>query len=177
MTKLTRDVISDLWPLYVTGEASPDTRRLVEEFLASDPTFEKDAARGGERSALRLFAAVAAARPSVEDVRPHQAPPLGLSNAAPAGDPLLVFRLAYEITPLIEMRGGERMQVGFNFSLYAEAAEEDAEDTAAGEALKQEMEAFVQDALAIEAGAAQDREALAQLERRLGQLAVKWSHW
>jgi hypothetical protein len=41
MTKLTRDVISDLWPLYVTGEASADTRRLVEEFLASDPSFEK----------------------------------------------------------------------------------------------------------------------------------------
>jgi len=126
-------------------------------------------------------------------------------------------RLAYEITPLIEMRGGERMQVGFNFSLYAEVAEEDAEDTAAGEALKQEMEAFVQDALAIEARVAQvepdperivvtrpenqlkpelclawrivhkeeyltpvtsqDRERLAQLEQRLRQLGVKWSHW
>jgi hypothetical protein len=35
----TRDVITDLWPLYQAGEASADTRRLVEEFLEQDPEF------------------------------------------------------------------------------------------------------------------------------------------
>ena len=35
--KLTHDVISDLWPVYEAGEASPDTRALVEEYLAQDP--------------------------------------------------------------------------------------------------------------------------------------------
>ena len=30
MSKPTRDVVVDLWPLYVSGEASPDTRALVE---------------------------------------------------------------------------------------------------------------------------------------------------
>jgi hypothetical protein len=34
---VTRDVISDLWPLHQSGEASADTRRLVAEYLASDP--------------------------------------------------------------------------------------------------------------------------------------------
>lgn len=33
---VTRDVILDLLPLYQAGEASPDTRRLVEAFLAGD---------------------------------------------------------------------------------------------------------------------------------------------
>jgi ferric-dicitrate binding protein FerR (iron transport regulator) len=36
---VTRQVISDLWPLYVAGEASADTRALVESFLAADPPF------------------------------------------------------------------------------------------------------------------------------------------
>ena len=41
MTNVTRDVISDLWPLYLSGDATPDTRRLVEDFLAGDPAFAK----------------------------------------------------------------------------------------------------------------------------------------
>jgi len=36
MTNPTRDVVVDLWPLYVSGEASADTRKLVEAFLAQD---------------------------------------------------------------------------------------------------------------------------------------------
>ena len=37
MTKITRDVISDLWPVYASGEATEDTRALVESFLADHP--------------------------------------------------------------------------------------------------------------------------------------------
>ena len=36
---VTRQVISDLWPLHVSGEASADTRALVDSFLAADPVF------------------------------------------------------------------------------------------------------------------------------------------
>lgn len=36
---VTRDVISDLWPLYRTGEASADSGRLIESFLAGDEPF------------------------------------------------------------------------------------------------------------------------------------------
>jgi hypothetical protein len=37
--KITRDVITDLWPVFEAGEASADTRALVEQFLAGDPEF------------------------------------------------------------------------------------------------------------------------------------------
>jgi hypothetical protein len=36
---VTRDVVSDLWPVYESGEASADTKALVEEFLAQDAPF------------------------------------------------------------------------------------------------------------------------------------------
>lgn len=34
---VTRDVVSDLWTLCRTGDASADTRALVDAFLAEDP--------------------------------------------------------------------------------------------------------------------------------------------
>jgi anti-sigma factor RsiW len=37
MMTITRDVVTDLWPVYEAGEASRDTRAVVEEFLAGDP--------------------------------------------------------------------------------------------------------------------------------------------
>jgi hypothetical protein len=44
--KVTRDVVSDLWPLYEAGEATADTRALVEAFLAEDPAFADRLRRG-----------------------------------------------------------------------------------------------------------------------------------
>ncbi len=38
---ITREVITDLLPLYYSGDCSPDTRRLITEFLASDPEFAR----------------------------------------------------------------------------------------------------------------------------------------
>jgi hypothetical protein len=37
--EVTRDVVSDLWPLYETGEASMESRALVDAFLAEDRSF------------------------------------------------------------------------------------------------------------------------------------------
>jgi hypothetical protein len=34
-------VISDLWPVYASGDASPDSRALVDAFLADDPAFAR----------------------------------------------------------------------------------------------------------------------------------------
>ncbi|HYL73519.1 MAG TPA: hypothetical protein VEU96_04905 [Bryobacteraceae bacterium] len=42
MENVTRDVIVDLWPLYVSGEASQDTRGLIEAFLREDPEFARE---------------------------------------------------------------------------------------------------------------------------------------
>jgi hypothetical protein len=36
---VTRSVILDLWPIYASGDASNDTRALVEAFLRDDPQF------------------------------------------------------------------------------------------------------------------------------------------
>src|SRR5262245_23560557 len=52
--KITRDVIADLLPAYVSGESSADTRALVDEFLREDPGFAAtiEAARGAESDSL-----------------------------------------------------------------------------------------------------------------------------
>ena len=39
--KVTRDVIYDLLPGYFSGDISPDTRALVDEFLQQDPEFRQ----------------------------------------------------------------------------------------------------------------------------------------
>jgi anti-sigma factor RsiW len=46
---VTRDVVNDLLTVYLAGEASPDTRALVEEWLRTDPDLSRQvsAARGG----------------------------------------------------------------------------------------------------------------------------------
>jgi anti-sigma factor RsiW len=41
--RITRDVVTDLLPLYVAGEASADTRALVEEYLLEDPGLQAEA--------------------------------------------------------------------------------------------------------------------------------------
>jgi anti-sigma factor RsiW len=38
---VTREVILDLLPVYLSGEASVDTRALIEEFLKQDPELAK----------------------------------------------------------------------------------------------------------------------------------------
>ena len=39
--KITRAIVTDLWPLYASGEASPDSCALVDEFLSQDPDFSR----------------------------------------------------------------------------------------------------------------------------------------
>ena len=47
---LTRDIVRDLLPLYVEGEASADTRAAVEAWLRGDPELSRlaEALRAGE---------------------------------------------------------------------------------------------------------------------------------
>jgi len=44
MTTVTKDVVRDLLPIYLAGEASDDTKAVVEEFLAHDPELREQAA-------------------------------------------------------------------------------------------------------------------------------------
>lgn len=51
---ITQDVVTDLLPAYLSGEASTDTQTLVEEFLNKNPQFAAivQAARRGLREPL-----------------------------------------------------------------------------------------------------------------------------
>ena len=60
--EITHDVITDLWPLYESGEASADTRRLVSEYLAKDT----DLAARLERSPIGPAAIASPATPDAE---------------------------------------------------------------------------------------------------------------
>jgi hypothetical protein len=50
---VTREVINDLWPLYASGDASADTRELVDAFLRQDPEFDVLLRGHGEEALLR----------------------------------------------------------------------------------------------------------------------------
>ena len=50
---ITKDVIRDLLPVYSAGEASADTRALVEEFLRTDPELRQLAAAAGTLDMVR----------------------------------------------------------------------------------------------------------------------------
>jgi hypothetical protein len=50
---VTREVIKDLWPVYAAGEASADTRALVEAFLRQDREFAGLLHGHGEEGLLR----------------------------------------------------------------------------------------------------------------------------
>ena len=39
--EITRDVILDLLPLYISNELSEDTRKLVEKYMETDPEITK----------------------------------------------------------------------------------------------------------------------------------------
>ena len=57
--QITRDVILDLAPLYLTGDASADTRVLVDEYLAANP----ELARWMEEQRTRVFEPLTATPP------------------------------------------------------------------------------------------------------------------
>src|SRR6185312_1977615 len=53
--KLEREVIIDLLPVYFSGEASPATRALVEEYFRQNPDFERTArGTGGALDVLKV---------------------------------------------------------------------------------------------------------------------------
>jgi anti-sigma factor RsiW len=59
---VTREIVKDLLPLYMGGEASPDTGRLVEAFLREDPELAAlaEALKGETAAPLRSGTAAGA---------------------------------------------------------------------------------------------------------------------
>ncbi len=78
--KITRTVIVDLWGVYASGEASADTRALVEEFLRGDPELAQQL-----RHEPAWPAAAAALAPDL------QARALALTRRRLRGAPALLF--------------------------------------------------------------------------------------
>jgi hypothetical protein len=68
--EVTRDIVIDLMPLYQSGEASPDTRAAIEEFLRRDPSLAKianeDAAVGVPAGAELERRSVALTRATIQ---------------------------------------------------------------------------------------------------------------
>lgn len=64
--KLELEVIRDLLPIYLAGEASPATRRLVEEHLAADPELALLARAAGDPDLVGGAGAPAPLKPDIE---------------------------------------------------------------------------------------------------------------
>jgi hypothetical protein len=60
---ITRNVVDDLLPVYFAGEASVDTRQLIEEFFRDDPEFAR---LSQEFSRFRLERPAVDAAPRIE---------------------------------------------------------------------------------------------------------------
>jgi len=60
---VTREVVTDLLPIYFSGEASGDTKVLVEDYFRQDPEFERIARNAATPlETLRAAAPIAASR-------------------------------------------------------------------------------------------------------------------
>jgi ferric-dicitrate binding protein FerR (iron transport regulator) len=55
MENVTRDIIADLYPLYLSGDVSADSRKMVETFLSEDQEFARSLAETG-RDSLAAYA-------------------------------------------------------------------------------------------------------------------------
>jgi len=63
---IPREVISDLLPLYLAGEASAGTRALLEEYLRQNPEFAAQVRDHAEKSAGSLRNVVVSLPPDLE---------------------------------------------------------------------------------------------------------------
>lgn len=66
--KVTREVMNDLLPAYFSGEASADTKALMEEYFRENPEFER-VARGSARSLEALQETVTVAPEAKKEKR------------------------------------------------------------------------------------------------------------
>ena len=65
---VSRDVIVDLLPLYLAGEASPGSTKLVDEYLAQDPDFAGEV----RRQQANAFGVSPVPRPDLELIALHR---------------------------------------------------------------------------------------------------------
>lgn len=66
LNPITRDVITDLLPAYFSGEASADSRQLVESYLANYPDFAREVKKDWNDSLGNLASVPLTLRPDQE---------------------------------------------------------------------------------------------------------------
>ena len=104
---ITRNVVVDLFPLYLAGEASADTRALVETYMKDDPVFAAQMRERVERGA-EIFGIAA----GTHDALPPDHEKLTLERVRRFNRNRtywLGFALAYLLTPLSFMFNGSHV--------------------------------------------------------------------
>ena len=102
---VTRDVITDLLPLYFSGEASDDSRTMVEEFFRQDPEFAHLAHRLSNVRE-KLVRDVAAPEAAIEKRALKKTREMLQARNLWAG-----FGIAYMLCPLLTLRHHSRWWV------------------------------------------------------------------
>jgi hypothetical protein len=93
--QVTRDVITDLLPLYFAGEVSADTARLVESYFAQDPDFGAKA-----RQLADAAAGVPRMRPA-EEAKAEKAALERARSLVQNRNAMLGCAIAYTLAPLL----------------------------------------------------------------------------
>ena len=70
MQNITRDIISDLYVLYSSGDATADSRKLVDEFLSQDPELAASLKESG--GTIPILPAPLPPAHELKSSRPHQ---------------------------------------------------------------------------------------------------------
>ena len=91
---VTRDVVHDLLPLYLAGEASADTRALLEEYLKAHPDEATEVRELAAKSATLLAGPAPELPPDLEKATFERARSYNRWRAQ-----LLAFTIAYGLLP------------------------------------------------------------------------------
>jgi anti-sigma factor RsiW len=92
---ITRDVVTDLLPLYLAGEASPGTRALLEEYLRAHPGFAEEVRTRAAQTSALLAAAAAGPPPDAEKATFEKVRRFGRQRSY-----LMAFAIAFTLMPL-----------------------------------------------------------------------------
>lgn len=95
---VTREVIVDLLPVYFSGEASEDTKRLVDEYFREDPDFERIA-----RSAATPLETLRSAAPVPPDAEKEKCDLQRVAREVRTRKVWLVIALYYTFLPFLPL--------------------------------------------------------------------------
>lgn len=126
--QMNRSIIIDLLPAYFSGEASPETCSLVEEYFRQDPDFERIARRASRSLNNQKKAAAALQELSTRGESQEEKELKHAGTMKRSRNIMLGFSMFYSLVPLIfTVRQGhlawvmirDNPQMGIMFWVYA----------------------------------------------------------